>query len=81
MVTFEQSESVAMVRQTVRDFAEKHIRPYVMEWDESQEFPLETFKELGKLGLMGVLVPENYGGAGLGYHEYVAAIEELAKVS
>lgn len=80
MVTFEQSESVAMVRQTVRDFAEKHIRPYVMEWDESQEFPLETFKELGKLGLMGVLVPENYGGAGLGYHEYVAAIEELAKV-
>ena len=69
-----------MVRQTVRDFAEKHIRPYVMEWDESQEFPLETFKELGKLGLMGVLVPENYGGAGLGYHEYVAAIEELAKV-
>jgi len=80
MVTFEQSESVAMVRQTVRDFAEKHIRPYVMEWDESQEFPLETFKELGKLGLMGVLVAENYGGAGLGYHEYVAAIEELAKV-
>jgi alkylation response protein AidB-like acyl-CoA dehydrogenase len=80
MITFEQSESVAMVRQTVRDFAEKHIRPYVMEWDESQEFPLETFKELGKLGLMGVLVPENYGGAGLGYHEYVAAIEELAKV-
>ena len=80
MVTFEQSESVAMVRQTVRDFAEKHIRPYVMEWDESQEFPLETFKELGKLGLMGVLVPENYGGAGLGYHEYVAAIEELSKV-
>ncbi len=80
MVTFEHSESVAMVRQTVRDFAEKHIRPYVMEWDESQEFPLETFKELGKLGLMGVLVPENYGGAGLGYHEYVAAIEELAKV-
>lgn len=80
MLTFEPAESVSMVRQTVRDFAEKHIRPYVMEWDESQEFPIDTFKELGKLGLMGVLVPENYGGAGLGYHEYVAAIEELAKV-
>lgn len=69
-----------LIRQTVRDFAEKHIRPHVMEWDESQTFPLHVFKELGQLGLMGVLVPHEYGGAGLGYPEYVAAIEELAKV-
>jgi alkylation response protein AidB-like acyl-CoA dehydrogenase len=69
-----------LIRQTVRDFAEKHIRPHIMEWDESQTFPLHVFKELGQLGLMGVLVPHEYGGAGLGYPEYVAAIEELAKV-
>ena len=69
-----------LIRQTVRDFAEKHIRLHVMEWDESQTFPLHVFKELGQLGLMGVLVPHEYGGAGLGYPEYVAAIEELAKV-
>lgn len=69
-----------LIRLTVRDFAEKHIRPHVMEWDESQTFPLHVFKELGQLGLMGVLVPQEYGGAGLGYPQYVAAIEELAKV-
>jgi alkylation response protein AidB-like acyl-CoA dehydrogenase len=69
-----------LIRQTVRDFAEKHIRPHIMEWDESQTFPLHVFKELGQLGLMGVLVPQEYGGAGLGYPQYVAAIEELSKV-
>lgn len=69
-----------MIAETVRDFAEKHIRPYIMEWDESQKFPVEVFKKMGELGLMGVLVPEEYGGAGLGYFEYVTAIQELARV-
>jgi alkylation response protein AidB-like acyl-CoA dehydrogenase len=69
-----------MIAQMVRDFAEKHIRPNVMEWDEAQYFPIEAFKEMGKLGLLGVLVPENYGGAGFGYFEYVTAIVELSKV-
>lgn len=77
---FQENESVSMVRQMVRDFAEKHIRPDMMIWDEAQTFPVEVFKGLGELGLMGVLVPENYGGSGFGYYEYAAAIEELAKV-
>ncbi|MFN4082703.1 MAG: acyl-CoA dehydrogenase family protein [Bacteroidia bacterium] len=77
---FTETENMKMVRQMVKDFAEKNIRPYVMEWDESQTFPKETMHELGKLGLLGVLVPEEYGGAGFGYFEYICAIEELAKV-
>lgn len=68
------------VAQTARDFARQYIRPHLMEWDESQEFPVLVFKEMGKLGLMGALVPENYGGAGLGYFEYNAIIQEIAKV-
>ncbi len=79
-MNFSADENVQMIRQTVKDFAEKNIRPHFMKWDESQEFPVHVFKALGELGLMGVLVPEEYGGSGLGYHEYVAAIEELAKV-
>ena len=63
-----------------RDFARQHIMPHIMEWDESQEFPLHVFKELGKLGLMGVLVPEKYGGSGMGYFEYSAVIQEIARV-
>lgn len=74
------SENLRMVHEMARDFAEKHIRPHVMEWDESQEFPIHIFKQLGELGMMGVLVPEQYGGAGFGYFEYVAIIEEVAKV-
>ncbi len=77
---FSVSESQQMVIQMVRDFADKHIRPHVMEWDEAQIFPVGTFKQLGELGLMGVLVPEEYGGAGLGYFEYVNVIVEVAKV-
>ncbi len=75
-----QSESVKMVSAMAKDFAEKHIRPYVMEWDEAQIFPVETMKKMGALGLLGVLVPQEYGGAGLGYFEYVAAIQEIAKI-
>jgi alkylation response protein AidB-like acyl-CoA dehydrogenase len=77
---FKPTENQEMIAQTVREFAEKNIRPYLMDWDESQTFPVEVFKKLGDLGLMGVLVPEEYGGAGLGYFEYVTAIQELARV-
>ena len=77
---FQQSELTQQVAQTARDFAQQHIKPFVMEWDESQEFPVEVFKKMGKLGLMGVLVPEEYGGAGLSYFEYKTIIVEIAKV-
>ena len=77
---FAQGENQQMIINMVRDFAEKHIRPHVMEWDEAQTFPVETFKKLGELGLMGVLVPEEYGGSGFGYFEYVNVIVEIAKV-
>ena len=77
---FQVNELTQQVAHTARDFAQQHIKPYVMEWDESQEFPVHIFKEMGKLGLMGVLVPENYGGAGLTYFEYKVIIEEIAKV-
>jgi alkylation response protein AidB-like acyl-CoA dehydrogenase len=79
-ISFHLSENQEMIITMVRDFAEKYIRPHVMEWDETQTFPVDTFKKLGELGLMGVLVPEEYGGAGLGYHEYVYVISEISKV-
>ncbi|MBX7183001.1 MAG: acyl-CoA dehydrogenase [Bacteroidia bacterium] len=79
-MNFAQNENQEMIAKMVRDFAEKNIRPRLMEWDESQEFPVEVFKKLGELGLMGVLVPTEYGGSGFGYLEYVTAISELAKV-
>lgn len=79
-LSFEQTENQRMVAQMAKDFAEKHIRPHVMEWDEAQIFPRATMQEMGKLGLLGVLVPEEYGGAGLGYFEYITAITEIAKV-
>lgn len=79
-MNFQVSELTQQVAQTARDFAQQHIRPHVMVWDESQEFPLPVFKEMGKLGLMGVLVPEEYGGAGLSYFEYKAVLEEISKV-
>ena len=77
---FNKSELTEQVAHTARDFAQQHIKPHVMEWDESQAFPVEVFKEMGKLGLMGVLVPEEYGGAGLGYFEYNQIIQEISKV-
>jgi alkylation response protein AidB-like acyl-CoA dehydrogenase len=79
-MNFETSEITHQVAQTARDFALQNIKPHVMEWDESQEFPLHIFKQLGELGMMGVLVPEQYGGAGLSYFEYKAIIEEISKV-
>ncbi len=77
---FRNSELTEQVAHTARDFAQQYIKPHLMEWDESQEFPLHIFKELGKLGMMGVLVPQEYGGTGLGYPEYSAIIQEIAKV-
>ncbi len=77
---FKKSELTEQVANTARDFAQKYIKPDLMKWDESQEFPVHVFKELGKLGLMGILVPEEYGGSGLGYFEYSAAIQEISKV-
>lgn len=79
-MNFQLSELTQQVAHSARDFAQQHIRPHVMEWDESQEFPVHVFKEMGKLGMMGVLVPEEYGGAGLSYFEYKTIIEEVAKV-
>jgi alkylation response protein AidB-like acyl-CoA dehydrogenase len=79
-MNFQISELTHQVAQTARDFAQQHIKPYVMVWDESQEFPVHIFKEMGKLGLMGVLVPHEYGGSGLSYFEYKVVIEEIAKV-
>ena len=77
---FQTSELTQQVAQTAREFARQYIKPHVMDWDESQQFPVSVFKEMGKLGLMGVLVPEAYGGSGLGYFEYVTVIQEIAKV-
>jgi alkylation response protein AidB-like acyl-CoA dehydrogenase len=77
---FSESENQSIIANMVRDFALKHIKPNLMDWDETQTFPIEIFKQLGELGLMGVLVPEEYGGSGLGYFEYVKVIEEIAKV-
>ncbi len=78
---FSQSdENLKMIRASAKDFAETHIRPFVMEWDESQYFPMDLFHQMGELGFLGVLVPEAYGGSGLGYQEYITVIEEIAKV-
>jgi alkylation response protein AidB-like acyl-CoA dehydrogenase len=79
-MNFSTSELTQQVAQTAKDFAIQYIKPHVMEWDETQEFPVHIFKELGKLGMMGVLVPEKYGGAGLSYFEYNAIIQEISKV-
>ncbi len=79
-MVIKQNENQKMIQQMVRDFAEKEIRPKMMEWDESQHFPVELFKKLGNQGLMGVLVPEEYGGSGLGYFEYITIVSEIAQV-
>lgn len=77
---FSINENQQMIAGMIKKFGTDHIRPKMMEWDESQEFPLEVFKKLGELGLMGVLVPQEYGGSGFSYTEYVTAIVELAKI-
>lgn len=73
-------ENLQMIKESARDFAETRIKPHVMEWDETQHFPKDLFHEMGQYGFLGVLVPEEYGGVGLGYQEYITVIEEIAKV-
>jgi len=80
IIAKERLDNLQLIRQSARDFAEAHIRPKLMEWDEAQHFPMEVFHAMGDQGFLGVLVPENYGGAGLGYQEYITIIEEIAKV-
>ena len=79
-MNFSATETQKMIADTVRSFCDQHIKPNMMEWDESQTFPVEAMKKLGELGLLGVLVPSEYGGAGLTYDEYVTAIIELSRV-
>ena len=74
------SENQKMITQMVRDFGEKEIRPYFMDWDERQHFPVDVMKKMGELGLLGILVPEEYGGAGFGYNEYYTAITEVSRI-
>jgi alkylation response protein AidB-like acyl-CoA dehydrogenase len=77
---FQLNDEQQQLKRMVREFAEREILPHVMEWDEASQFPLQTIKELGKLGLMGMIFPPEYGGAGMGYVEYATAIEELSRV-
>ena len=79
-MNFEPTEHQELIAQTVSDFGEKHITPYRDQWDKEQYFPIEVFQQLGKLGLMGMLVPEQYNGSGFSYFEYFTAIVELAKI-
>jgi len=79
-MNFEYNETQSMIAKSIKEFAEKEIRPNIMLWDEAQIFPIDLFKKLGEMGFMGVLVPENLGGSGLGYHEYITIIEEISKV-
>ncbi len=74
------TENQQMIADMIRDFGGKNIRPNMMKWDESQEFPIEIFKKLGELGLMGCVVPEEYGGSGMTYNEYVTVISEISKI-
>lgn len=79
-MNFSHNENQKMIAQMVRDFAQKEIKPKMMEWDEDQYFPVELFKKLGNLGLMGILVPTEYGGSGFGYDEYITVVSEIAQV-
>ena len=79
-MNFEQNENLGMIAQMVRDFAEKEIKPNMKSWDDHEIFPVETMKKLGELGLLGIFIPEEYGGSGFGYAEYATALMELGKV-
>lgn len=79
-MNFELNENQKMIAQMVRDFAEKEIRPNMMKWDQDEIFPIEAMKKMGELGLLGIYIPEEYGGSGFGYFEYATALMELGKV-
>src|ERR1700675_1821877 len=80
ILDFQLNDEQLQLKKSVREFAEREIAPNVMTWDEAGEFPLATIKELGKLGLLGIIFPPEYGGAGMGYVEYVTAVAELSRV-
>lgn len=73
-------DNVKLIAQTAKDFAEIHIKPNIMDWDENQIFPIDLFHKLGDMGFMGIVIPEEYGGSGLGYHEYVAIVDEISQI-
>ncbi len=79
-MNFELNENQLMISQMIRDFAEKEIKPYMKKWDDDEIFPVDTMKKLGDLGLLGIFIPENYGGSGFSYFEYATALMELGKV-
>jgi alkylation response protein AidB-like acyl-CoA dehydrogenase len=80
MYTNHDNEQLALVRESAREFAKTYIKPYVMDWDERQHFPVDLFHKMGEYGFMGILVPEEYGGAGLNYQEYITILDEISKV-
>jgi len=80
MYNYDSEEQLSLIKESVRNFAQNYIQPNIMKWDESQTFPVEVFKNLGSHGFMGILVPEQYGGAGLGYQEYITVLDEISKV-
>ena len=74
------NENQTLIAEMIRDFGAKEITPFRNQWDDDQEFPVQIFKKFGELGLMGVLVPQEYGGSGFGYHEYITVVSEVAKI-
>ncbi len=79
-MNFDTTETQEMIAKSIQDFAAREIKPFMMDWDEKQTFPVPLFRKLGEMGFMGVLVPEEYGGSGLDYHDYIRIIEEISKV-
>ena len=79
-MNFDKNENQEMIAQMVRDFAEKEIRPFMRKWDDEEFFPVDTMKKLGEMGLLGIFIPEEYGGAGFSYNEYATALMEIGKV-
>lgn len=79
-MNFEKNDNQQMIAQMVRDFAEKEIKPFRNQWDADEYFPVETMKKMGELGLLGIYIPQEYGGSGMGYFEYATALMELGKV-
>jgi alkylation response protein AidB-like acyl-CoA dehydrogenase len=80
MISYVETDNQKMIAQSIKDFGAKEMRPHLMAWDEAQIFPIELFKKMGDLGLMGVMVPEKYNGAGFGYLEYITALVEISKI-
>lgn len=80
VVSMHETESLKLVADAAKEYAEKYLRPYTMQWDEAQYFPIETMRTAGELGFLGIIIPAEYGGSGMSYHEYIAIIEEISKV-